>query len=188
MVTDLLWDNLRHGTEDSGGPAGSDGDRSPAVYVLLQVCLPHCANLCPASQRFLRATVNQCRSQGYVETIRGRRRPLPGLSSANAAVRSAAERQAINTLVQGSAADLVKLATVAAQRSMDSLLATRPGLHANLVLQLHDELLWEVSQEISQHLATALRRAMENALPLTVHLPVNLRMGPSWGQLRKIQT
>ncbi|UYV70407.1 POLQ, partial [Cordylochernes scorpioides] len=83
-------------------------------------------NLCPASQRFLRATVNQCRSQGYVETIRGRRRPLPGLSSANAAVRSAAERQAINTLVQGSAADLVKLATVAAQRSMDSLLATRP--------------------------------------------------------------
>ncbi|UYV70406.1 POLQ [Cordylochernes scorpioides] len=69
-----------------------------------------------------------------------------------------------------------------------NLLLYVPGLHANLVLQLHDELLWEVSQEISQHLTAALRRAMENALPLTVHLPVNLRLGPSWGQLRKIQT
>ena len=125
-------------------------------------------------RRYLDATLEQARERGWVATLFGRRRDLPGLQSANGAERSFAERVAINTPIQGSAADLVKLAMLSVHR----VLARRTG--ARLLLQVHDELLLECPAGDAEEVAALARREMEGCYPLRVPLTVSVGTGRTW--------
>ena len=152
---------------------------------------------------FLHECVVQARRTGHVETLSGRRRRLEDINHSNAARRSAAERQAVNTRVQGSAADLVKTAMVNIDtRIRDCWPQCRPlkwvearsagGCRwpeaetrgAWLVLQLHDELMYEVSGEEVVRAAAVVKRGMEAAMALAVPTPVRVKVGANWGELQ----
>ncbi len=124
---------------------------------------------------YLEHVLALARERGYAETILHRRRPLPALRADEGARRAEAERAAVNTPIQGSAADLIKVAMV----RIDRLLAER-GLRSRLILQVHDELLFETDEEELPSLVPAVTEAMEHALPLRVPLVVNTGIGPTW--------
>ena len=129
----------------------------------------------PGVRRFMDETIERARRDGFVSTLLGRRRPLRDISSRNATVRAAAERNAVNTPVQGSAADLVKLAMVrvhAALRERD--------LRSRLVLQIHDELVLDCPKGEVAEVSALVKDAMESALPLAVPLKVDVGSGPDW--------
>ena len=115
------------------------------------------------------------RTQGYVSTLLGRRRWIPELQQRNPNLRAAGERMAINMPIQGTAADIVKLAMI---RLADRLRAE--GSHARPLLQVHDELLIEVPRDELERLAPVVREVMEAAMPLDVPLTVDLKHGPDW--------
>ncbi|MEQ1834794.1 MAG: DNA polymerase I [Candidatus Eisenbacteria bacterium] len=125
-------------------------------------------------RRYLDATVVEARERGWVATILGRRRYLPELRSGNGMERAFAERAAINTPIQGSAADLVKLAMLSVHRA----LAKRPG--ARLLLQVHDELLVEAPRGDAELVAALVKREMEGCYPLSVPLTVSVGTGDTW--------
>ena len=150
----------------------------------------------PTMKKFISKTIQDCKEKGHVCTLLERKRFLPGIHSSNIHARSQAERQAVNTTIQGSAADLVKTAMVNidkrfAETFPSSFLSlsectTRQHTHvtgAHLVLQLHDELLYEVCQENLDEVATIVRHEMENALKLSVKFPVKIKVGQTWGKL-----
>jgi DNA polymerase-1 len=112
---------------------------------------------------------------GYVATLLGRRRRIPELTSSNGALRAAGERMAINMPIQGTAADIVKIAMI----RMDSALR-EGGFRARLLLSVHDELLLEAPRAEVDRLIPVLREAMEGALPLSVALTVEVKVGDSW--------
>lgn len=122
--------------------------------------------------------LSQARARGYVATLLGRRRYLPELNSPQGGARAQAERIAINTPIQGTAADLIKMAMV---RLHGKLAAQAPG--AQMVLQVHDELLFEVSQEQLATVAALARAEMEQVAELAVPLRVELKAGPNWAAL-----
>jgi DNA polymerase-1 len=115
------------------------------------------------------------RENGYVETILGRRRYMPDLRARNYALRAAAEREATNAPMQGSAADLMKLAMVRIARAI-----VARGLDAEMLLQIHDELIFEVAAVHVADVAALVRSEMENAISLAVPLEVTLKTGRSW--------
>jgi DNA polymerase-1 len=125
-------------------------------------------------RRFLDATLAEARERGWVATLLGRRRYLPGLRSSHGAERSFAERAAINTPIQGSAADLVKLAMLSVHRALSS----RGG--ARLLLQVHDELLIECPRGEAESTASLVKREMEGCYPLQVPLTVSVGAGDRW--------
>ena len=125
-------------------------------------------------RRYLDATVEEARERGWVATLLGRRRYLPELRSGHGAERAFAERAAINTPVQGSAADLVKLAMLSVHRA----LSRRTG--ARLLLQVHDELLFECPRTEVDGITTLVRREMEGCYPLKVPLTVSVGTGHTW--------
>lgn len=122
------------------------------------------------------------KKQGYVETILGRRRYIPELKSKNFHQRKFGERAAMNAPVQGSAADLIKLAMI---RVDDAIKAA--GIDARLILQVHDELVLEVADEAVDQVAGLLKEAMEDAMDLVVPLKVEVSKGKSWGNLEDIK-
>ena len=124
---------------------------------------------------FLDATVEEARARGYVQTLLGRRRYLPGLRSEQGAVRAFAERAAINTPIQGSAADLMKLAMIRVHRALKE---RRPS--ARLLLQVHDELLLECPSAEVQPVSELVRNEMEGCFPLRVPLTVSVGSGATW--------
>lgn len=126
-------------------------------------------------REYLDDTVTEARRRGYVETLLGRRRWLPGLESANGGERALAERVAINTPIQGTAADLMKLAMI---RVHGTLARAHPS--ARLLLQVHDELVVEADAADAEAVADAVRRDMEGCLPLAVPLAVTASHGPTW--------
>ncbi|XP_038185123.1 DNA polymerase nu isoform X2 [Arvicola amphibius] len=135
---------------------------------------------------FSQTVIAQCHHAGYVTSILGRRRPLPRISAQDQKLRAQAERQAVNFVVQGSAADLCKLAMI----HIFAAVATSPTLTARLVAQIHDELLFEVEDTQVPEFAALVRRIMESLqqvqalkLQLQVPLKVNLSVGRSWGHL-----
>ncbi|XP_063592844.1 DNA polymerase theta-like [Penaeus indicus] len=152
----------------------------------------------PGVRRFLQTTVEDCRKKGYVLTLMGRRRYLPNINSQNVHARAQSERQAINTAIQGSAADLVKLAMVRIARALKQAFPrapshlTQPTSHgqeisgAFLVLQLHDELLYEVVSDDVIQVAQLVRSHMEGVRQLAVSLPVKIKVGPSWGSMQTL--
>ncbi|XP_077650861.1 DNA polymerase theta isoform X1 [Urocitellus parryii] len=161
---------------------------------------------------FMKETVKNCKRDGFVQTILGRRRYLPGIKDNNPYHKAHAERQAINTTVQGSAADIVKIATVNIQKQLETLHSTfkshghregklqinRTGLLPKrklqgmfcqnrggfFILQLHDELLYEVAEEDVVQVAQIVKKEMESAIKLSVKLKVKVKIGASWGELK----
>jgi DNA polymerase-1 len=126
---------------------------------------------------YLDAVVAQARRDGYTQTILGRRRYLPDLGSDNYQRRQMAERMALNAPIQGSAADVIKMAMVAVDQAM-----TAEGLASRMVLQVHDELVFEVTHGEGQRLAELVRREMAGVYPLRVPLEVSMATGHSWAE------
>ncbi len=124
---------------------------------------------------YMMAIKEQARNQGFVETLLGRRRQIPELRAANPTLRGAGERMAINMPIQGTAADIQKIAMI---RVADRLAAE--GLRARLLLTVHDELLFETPRDEVDRLAAVVRETMESALPLTVPLIVDVKVGDDW--------
>ncbi|HTU69204.1 MAG TPA: DNA polymerase I [Candidatus Baltobacteraceae bacterium] len=129
----------------------------------------------PSVRAYIDRTLEEARELGYVSTILGRRRYMPALSSSNYMLRSAAEREATNAPLQGSAADLMKLAMVKTDRAMRAA-----GIDATMLLQIHDELIFEVHRDALHELANLVRREMEEALTLSVPLEVTVKSGRNW--------
>jgi DNA polymerase-1 len=126
-------------------------------------------------REYLDATVEEARGRGYVQTLLGRRLYLPALSSGHGATRAAAERVAINAPIQGSAADLMKLAMIRVHRALKQ---QRPS--ARLLLQVHDELLLECPSMEVEPVSELVRKEMEGCYPLRVPLTVALGRGSTW--------
>jgi DNA polymerase-1 len=122
--------------------------------------------------------LEQARQDGYVETLFGRRRPMPDIHSSNFVVRQAAERAAINMPIQGTEADLMKLAMV----KCDSLLRAQHN-QCNLLLQIHDSILVECPAEVADRIAEDLKEAMETVYELPVRLDVDITISDNWGEL-----
>jgi DNA polymerase-1 len=135
----------------------------------------------PGVRSFVEQTLKSARECGYVTTMYGRRRYLPELNGPDGGARAQAERIAVNTPIQGSAADLIKLAMV---RLHATLVSRR--LSAKIVLQVHDELLLEVQNSSLEAVREALSREMEGVASLRVPLRIELKIGPNWGELQPL--
>jgi DNA polymerase-1 len=125
---------------------------------------------------FIRNTVESTKRDGYVSTILGRRRPVPLINSRNANERQAAERIAVNTPIQGSAADIMKMAML----KVDEVVRKRFP-EARLLLQVHDELILEVPEALAPDLAAAVEEAMASAHTLSLPLRVGVELARNWG-------
>jgi DNA polymerase-1 len=130
-------------------------------------------------REFLDRTLEETRRTGYVRTILGRRRPLPDIKAGDPALRAAAERMAVNAPVQGSAADLIKVAMIRVDREL-----SRSGLRGRMLLQVHDELLFEAPEGEVPALTRLVVEGMERAMDLAVPLKVEVSSGPTWGELQ----
>jgi DNA polymerase-1 len=128
-------------------------------------------------QSYLKEVVKIARDKGYTETIMGRRRYLPDLNHENRQRREVAERMALNAPIQGSAADIIKVAMVNVERAIVS-----DKLKSRLLLQVHDELIFEVAIGEHEELEKLVRREMGSAFPLKAPLDVNVGFGKSWDQ------
>ena len=126
-------------------------------------------------RRFLDETVEEARAQGFVRTLLGRRRYLPDLNSRNRALRQAAERMAVNSVIQGTAADLIKKAMVEVAEGL-----TEVGLGSRMILQVHDELVFEAPAAELDALGRLVRSRMEAVYALRVPLKVELGTGRNW--------
>lgn len=124
---------------------------------------------------YLQHVVRDARAKGYTETLLGRRRLLPDLTSENRQRREMAERMALNAPIQGSAADIIKLAMLALERAIDE-----EDLRSRMILQVHDELILEASPGEEERLEAIVRKAMGEAFTLDVALEVNVGIGESW--------
>jgi DNA polymerase-1 len=129
----------------------------------------------PGVAEYMRVTREQAREQGYVETVFGRRLWLPEIRSSNAARRQGAERAAINAPMQGTAADLIKLAMIAVQRWLGE-----EKLQSKLIMQVHDELVLEVPEAELETIKAGLARLMAGVAQLAVPLLVEIGSGPNW--------
>ncbi|MFQ5925616.1 MAG: DNA polymerase I, partial [Dehalococcoidia bacterium] len=132
----------------------------------------------PGIKKYIDSTKSQVRERGYVETVLGRRRYIPEINSPNAQVRAAAERMAINMPVQGTSADIIKVAMIDLHREMG-----RRGLRSKMILQVHDELVFEVPQEELEELKGLAGEIMPGAMKLSVPLKVEAKAGRNWGEL-----
>lgn len=133
----------------------------------------------PGVQRWLDRTKEQARDNLYVTTLLGRRRYVPEIRSSNRQVREAAERMAVNAPVQGTSADIIKVAMIRIYEEMHSR-----HLESRMVLQIHDELLFEVPDEELTTLSKVVRTLMQGAVELTVPLKVDLKSGPNWADMK----
>jgi len=128
---------------------------------------------------FIEQTLEATRKTGSVRTLFGRVRPIPDIESRNPNQRGFAERTAINTPLQGTAADLIKLAMIALDRKL-----TARKLKTRMVLQVHDELLFEVPADESAEVEKLVRAEMEGVIQLKVPLVADLTFGPNWRDMK----
>jgi DNA polymerase-1 len=124
---------------------------------------------------YMNRIVAQAKEDGYVSTVMGRRRPLPEINSSNFNQRSFGERVALNAPIQGTAADIIKLAMIRVQNRLKA-----QGLTGRLVLQVHDELIVECPQEESEQVAAILKEEMEQVASLSVPLQADAKVGSCW--------
>ena len=129
----------------------------------------------PGIKTFLDQAVQHAKDQGYAVTLLGRRRPVPELSSSNFMQRSFGERVAMNSPIQGTAADIIKIAMIGVDRRLKE-----EGLKSRLVLQVHDELLIEAEQTEVETVKEILRQEMEQAASLDVPLEIDMHTGDNW--------
>lgn len=124
---------------------------------------------------YMDKAINDARELGFVETIMKRRRYLADINSANAIVRGFAERNAVNAPIQGSAADIIKLAMIAVDKAM-----TEKNVQSKLLLQVHDELVFDVHESEIEIMPTLVKEAMENAIQLVVPMEVEVKIAKNW--------
>ena len=129
----------------------------------------------PAIRSFIDDSISFARENGYVETLFGRRRYLPDISARNATVRALAERNAVNAPIQGTSADIIKLAMIGVARRL-----RESGLQSRMVLQIHDELLFEAPAAEVPQLQELVKDVMENVMQLSVPLTVECSSGNNW--------
>lgn len=139
-------------------------------------------NSYPGVKAYVEQLIEEARKTGETKTLLGRLRKLPDLNSRNFQARAFAERMARNTPIQGTAADIIKIAMVRIQEHLNE----NPRL-GKMLLQVHDELIFEVPKANRDELAALVKREMENAVKLNVPLVVDFKAGANWGQLQKIQ-
>ncbi|XP_024005041.1 helicase and polymerase-containing protein TEBICHI isoform X2 [Eutrema salsugineum] len=153
----------------------------------------------PAVSSWLNETISFCQEKGYIQTLKGRRRFLSKIKFGNAKEKSKAQRQAVNSMCQGSAADIIKIAMIniysAISEDVDtsaSSSSTEKKFHmlkgrCRILLQVHDELVLEVDPSYAKEAAMLLQSSMENAVSLLVPLHVKLKVGKTWGSLEPFQ-
>lgn len=127
----------------------------------------------PGVRAYIDKTIEVAKERGYVDTILGRRRYLPDLHSANPRLRQMAERMAINSPIQGSAADLIKMA----------MIRIAGHSHTKMILQVHDELIFEVEEKELTRVQKIVKSEMEGAIQLSVPIKVDLKIGKNWGSM-----
>ncbi|MBE9513163.1 MAG: DNA polymerase I [Chloroflexi bacterium] len=132
----------------------------------------------PGVRDYLEATKKRARELGYVQTLLGRKRFIPEINSSNRQVRESAERMAINMPVQGTSADIIKVAMINLYREMGSR-----QLKSQMLLQVHDELIFEVPQEEIEIMRQLVPQVMSTALELSVPLKVDVKSGHNWGEM-----
>jgi len=132
----------------------------------------------PGIKQYLESTKQQARDKGYVQTILGRRRSIPEINSSNRQLREAAERMAINMPVQGTSADIIKVAMINLCRQVEER-----RLKSKMLLQVHDELIFEVPQEELEEMRQLIPEIMSTALELSVPLKVDIKTGNNWGEM-----
>lgn len=128
---------------------------------------------------FMDQTIKEAKERGYVTTLFGRKRPMPDINSPNHGLRSFAERSAINTPIQGTAADMIKLAMVNIYRKLQTT-----NYKLQMILQVHDELVFECPADQAKELAALVKEEMEQALPLTVPVEVEVKAGVNWAEAK----
>jgi DNA polymerase-1 len=129
-------------------------------------------------QTYIEKSLVEARQNGYVMTLLHRRRYLPDLHAPNAAIRQATERMAINTPLQGTAADIIKVAMIHIQKRIDEL-----GLPVKMIMQVHDELVFEVPDEELQKSIPMIQNKMETVIDLSIPLKVSIRSGKNWAEV-----
>ncbi len=132
----------------------------------------------PHIKSYMSATINTAKEYGFVETLKGRRRYLRDINSANFTVRGFAERNAINAPIQGSAADMIKIAMIAIHKRMKQ--ADSGIVHSKMILQVHDELLFDVHKTEIELLKELVITEMEKAMPLHVPIKAEVGIGENW--------
>ncbi len=135
----------------------------------------------PKVKEFMEKCIKDCEENGFVATILNRRRYIPEINNKNNTVKQFAQRQAINTPVQGSAADLIKLAMISVQREIE-----KSELKSKMIITVHDELVFEVPLDEKEAMIKLLRDKMENAFKLTVPIAVTIKCGNNWLDLEGI--
>jgi len=130
-------------------------------------------------QAFIDKTIKVAKENEYVTTLLGRKRPMPDINSPHGGLRAAAERMAINTPVQGSAADMIKVAMVAISKQL-----TANGLKSKMVLQVHDELVFECPKDEVEKIKKIVEEEMVNAVPLKVPVKVDIGAGKNWAEAK----
>ena len=122
--------------------------------------------------------IPRVRQSGYVETVMGRRRYIPEVRSSNPNIRAAGDRMAVNMPIQGTSADIIKIAMVRIQRQMDAL-----KLRSLMIIQVHDELIFEVPQDELEQMRGLVEELMPSAMDLAVPLDVEFKVGETWGDM-----
>jgi len=132
----------------------------------------------PGIRGYIDSTKEQVSVEGYVKTLKGRRRYIPEIRSSNFQVRSAGERMAVNMPVQGTAADIIKIAMVRIQDRLDTL-----KLRSMMIVQVHDELIFEVPRKELAQMKAIVRELMPSAMDLAVPLNIEIKTGRTWGDM-----
>ncbi|MBU4331935.1 DNA polymerase I [Patescibacteria group bacterium] len=135
-----------------------------------------------AVQKYLMQSVERGREQGYVETLFGRRRYLPDLNSGVQQIRAVAERMALNQPIQGTAADLMKIAMI----NLSQKLSKHNSDEVTMLLQVHDELVFEVKSDSTEKIAKIIKHEMENVYTLRVPIEAEIEAGQNWGELKPL--
>jgi DNA polymerase-1 len=134
----------------------------------------------PLVKEYLDQTKSQAHRLGYVQTLLGRRRSIPEINSPGRQIREAAERMAINAPVQGTSADIIKVAMINMHREM-----ARSALTSKMLLQIHDEILFEVPLEEIEKMNSLIAKIMPQVVPLCVPLKVDTKQGKNWGEMAR---
>ena len=136
----------------------------------------------PKVRQFLDGEIQKARDLGYVTTLFGRRRYLPDINNRNMGLRQFAERQAINAPMQGTAADIIKIAMVKISRQL-----TKEKLSSTMIMTVHDELVFDVPQEEVKKMVSLVRQEMEGAMDLSVPMKTSVKVGPNWLEMEKVK-
>ena len=162
-----------YGMSDYGLEQATDFSRDEAAQFITSYFEKY-----PKVKEYIETTKSQARELGYVQTVLGRRRYIPEINSPNRQVREAAERMAINMPVQGTSADIIKIAMVNIHREME-----KQGLKSKMILQVHDELVFEVPPDEIDLMKKLVADIMPQALKLSVPLKIDIKLGKNWGEM-----